>query len=237
MSEARIYYDEKLIQSFERALRTAYSLPYVQLTRRSSKATGRFNVVITSGPRQFQAADAEDVQNLVEVCGDGIPLETFWVAFKANFDLWEHGQHLLEHISVSFFQQIATGDLISMFRAEWDSRAATDSTHSHAQPHWHFAMGADEFRAILGSAEPLQERTVEFAAGMQTDLGLVDFSGFHFAMSPLWYGDVPSSHRQIFQSSEELGSWFHNLSTYIAEQLAYVSEKTGTRPGVVSDFR
>jgi hypothetical protein len=239
VSEPRIYYSEKLIQSFERSLREAYSPLYVQLSRRPSKATGRFNVVMASGTREFKAADAEGAQELIEIRGDSVPQETFWVAFKATFDLWERGEHLLEHLSVSVFQQIETGDLIRMFRAEWDSRAASDSSSGHAQPHWHFAMEADDFRAVLGSVEPLvsgQQNTLEFAADMKADLGLLDFSGFHFAMSPLWYGDAPSCHRQIFQSDEELSSWFHNLSTYIAEQLAYVSEKVGARPGVVRDF-
>ena len=235
MSE--IYYDEKLIQSFERALRDAYApSPYVQLTRRPSKATGRFNVVIISGAaRQFQAADAVDVQNLVEIRGDGIPGETFWVGFKANFDLWERGVHVLEHISVSLFQQSRMGELVTMFRAEWDSRAAADATSSHAQPHWHFTMGADELQT--GSAKPpLQEEIIAFTAAMQEDLGFVDFSGFHFAMSPLWYRDVPFCHRQVFQSTEEVGSWFHNLSTYIAQQLSYVCGKTGAAPGAVKNF-
>lgn len=236
MSEARIFYDEKLIQSFERALQAAYSPPYVQLTRRPSKTTGRFNVVIIAGTsRQFQAADAEEIQNLVEVRGNGIPGEKFWVGFKANFDIWEGGVHLLEHISVSLFQQSTMGELATMFRAEWDNRAASDSTSSHAQPHWHFTMGDKEFQ--MASAESLQERTVDFATNMQTNLGLVDFSGFHFAMSPLWYRGVPSCHRQVFQSSEEVGFWFENLSTYIAQQLAYISQKTGMGAGVVSDFR
>jgi hypothetical protein len=238
--EARIYYSEKLIQSFERSLREAYSPRYVQLSRKPSKVTGRFSVVIAGGTREFLAADTDGAQKLVEIHGGRVPEETFWVAFKANFDLWEGGRHLLEDLSVSVFQQIKTGDLIKMFRAEWDSRTAADSSNRHAQPHWHFVMEAEDFRNVLGSEEPLvsgQQNTLEFAAHMQTDLGVVDFSGFHFAMSPLWYRDVPSCHRQIFQSGEELSSWFRNLSTYIAEQLAYVSEKMGAHPGVVRDFR
>lgn len=240
MPEARIYYTESLIQSFERSLRDAYSPPHVQLTRKTSRDTGRFNVVMASGTREFQAADADGAQRLVEIRGSRIPEETFWVAFKADFDLWEGGQHLLEHISVTVFQQIETGDLIRMFRAEWDSRGAAESSSGHAQPHWHFVMEADDFRTLLESEEPPasgQQDTLEFTADIQTSLGVVDFSGFHFAMSPLWYQDVPSCHRQIFQSGDELGSWFHNLSTYIAEQLGYVSEKVGARPDVVRDFK
>jgi hypothetical protein len=239
VSETRIYYSEKLIQSFERALRTAYSLPYVQLSRRPSKATGRFNVVIGSESREFRGTGEEAGQKIVEIRGDDVPRETFWLAFKAQFDLWEQGEHFVEHISISVFQQIATGDLIRMFRAEWDGRPATDSSSGHAQPHWHFAMGADDFRAVLGAEEPLvsgEENALEFAGGMQTDSGLVDFSGFHFAMSPLWYRGVAACHRQIFESGEELGSWFQNLSTYIAQQLGYVSDKAGVRPGVVREF-
>ena len=68
-----------------------------------------------------------------------------------------------------------------MFRAEWDGRAAADSSSGHAQPHWHFAMEADDFRAVLGSEEPRvsgQQNTLEFGADMQTDLRHVDWSGF-----------------------------------------------------------
>lgn len=240
MSESRIYYSEALVQSFENSLRKAYSPPFVQLSRRPSKGIGRFNVVIASGTTEFQAANAESAQKLIGICGDRFPPEIFWVAFKANFELWEGGKHFLEHISVSVFQRIEAGDLIRMFRAEWDSRAAGDSSFDHAQPHWHFAMEVDDFRAVLRSEEPLvfgQRNTLEFGADMLTPMGLVDFSGFHFAMSPLWHKGAPACYRQIIQSDEELCSWFDNLSTYIAEQLAYVSKKMGVGPSIVRDFR
>ena len=42
---------------------------------------------MASGTREFQAADAEGAQNLIEIRGGSVPQETFWVAFKANFDL------------------------------------------------------------------------------------------------------------------------------------------------------
>jgi hypothetical protein len=238
-SDSRIYYDEKLIQSFERSLLEAYSPSFVRLNRRPSKASGRFNVEIASGTREFPPADAEGSQKLIEIGGD-VPPETFWLAFKSNFEFWKQGEHLLEHISVSVFQQIDGGDLIRMFRAEWDSRAAADPRSGHAQPHWHFAMEADDFRAVLGAEEPRisgTQDTLEFAAQEKTELRHVDFSNFHFAMSPLWQrNSAPPCHRQIFQSGEELSLWFHNLSKYIAEQLAYVSKKMGVRPGVVSNF-
>src|ERR1700735_1134649 len=114
MSEARIYYDEKLIQSLERSLREAYLPFFVRLSRRPSKATGRFNVVIASGTREFRSADSEGSQKLIEI-GGRVPPDTFWLAFKANFEFWKQGEHLLEHISVSVFQQIEGGDLIRMF--------------------------------------------------------------------------------------------------------------------------
>jgi hypothetical protein len=236
----KIYYSERLLQAFERSLREAFDPRYVQLSRRPSKAVGRFNVVLAAGDREFKAADAEDAQNVIEIRHMGVPRQIFWIAFKANFDLWERGEHFLEHISVSVFQQqLESGDLVRMFRAEWDSRAASDAASKHAQPHWHFAMEEDDFRAVFpleqqGSREP--ENSFEFAAATRPTSQLVDFSGFHFAMSPLWYPNAPSCHRQVFQTGEELNSWFSSLSSYIAEQLSYVGEKVGPGP-TGSEFR
>jgi hypothetical protein len=234
----KIYYTEKLLQSFERSLRNAFSPRHVQLTRRPSRATGRFNVVLAVGDREFKAADAEDPQNVIEIRHEGAPPEVFWMAFKANFDLWEHGEHFLEHISVSVFQQLESGDLVRMFRAEWDSRAASDSASTHAQPHWHFAMEEDDFRAIflLEQQDSVVSESLEFSSATRPALLLVDFSGFHFAMSPLWRPDASSCHRQIFRSAEELNSWFSELSKYIAEQLSYLGEKVCVR-ATVSEFR
>jgi hypothetical protein len=229
----KIYYSEKLLQAFERSLREAFKPTCVQLNRRPSKAVGRFNVVLATGDREFKAEDAEGSQNIIALRHNGVPRETFWMAFKASFELWEQGEHFLEHISVSVFQQAQSGDLVRMFRAEWDSRAASDSASQHAQPHWHFAMEEDDFRAVFPAPdEPAKEGVSFELTATKPASQLIDFSGFHFAMSPLW----GSSHRQVFQSVEDVAGWFSNLSVYIAEQLTYVGEKAGSQVAV-TEFR
>lgn len=237
MDAPKIYYSNPLVQSFERSLREAFNPRYVQLSRRPSKAVGRFNVVLESGDREFKASDADGSLNVIEIRHEGVPEDIFWMAFKANFDLWERGEHFLEHISVSVLQQVETGDLVRMFRAEWDSRAASDSLAKHAQPHWHFAMEEDDFRAVFPATEDSTDadQPFDFSTTKPPALQLLDFSGFHFAMSPLWYPNIPSCHRHAFQSSEELTSWFSNLSNYIAGQLTYICEKAGG-PSKVQEF-
>jgi hypothetical protein len=231
----KIYYNEKLLQAIENSIAEAFNPRYVRLSRKSSKVVGRFNSVLQQGDREFRASDAEGPQNVIEIRLEGVSEEVFWLAFKANFDLWEKGAHFLEHISLSVFQQSEAGDLVRMFRAEWDSRAASDSASKHAQPHWHFAMEEDDFRAVFpiaeeGSSMPLGSFDSKPASQ------LVDFSTFHFAMSPLWFSGTPACHRQQFQSEEELKNWFSNLSVYIAEQLTYVSQKAGAG-STATEFR
>ncbi len=245
MDVPKIYYTDSLVQAFERSLRDAFNPRYVRLSRRSSKAVGRFNVVLEVGDREFKAADADEAQNVIAICHTRVPQELFWLAFKANFEFWESGgkqsggKHYLEHISLSVLQKAPTGDLVRMFRADWDSRAASDSASTHAQPHWHFAMEEDDFLAVFDSGGPQDvdfTDLIEFDPTTPFASQLVDFKGFHFAMSPLWHEGEASCHRQVFESEDVLTSWFSNLSRYIAEQLLYVSEKVGASPSV-SDFR
>lgn len=237
MVEARILYSEPLIQGFERAMRTSYDPEYLQLTRKPLRCRGRFNVVISGGPRQFHAGDTEAAHDVVEIRREGIPRGTFWVGFKAAFDIWEGYSSLLEHVSVTLCQSIPTGELLGMFRAEWDSRGATDSTSNHAQPHWHITLGPDAFRVLREPPDSGSRAPVEFSPENVSDGLGIDISSFHFAMSPLWSRGVTAPHRQRFETTEELGAWFNSLSTYIAEQLAYVTKKTGIAQGAIVDFR
>jgi hypothetical protein len=228
---ARILYNESLVQSWESSLGSAFARPHIRLTRRSSRAVGRFNVVVDTGDRSFQAVDADESLPVVALRTVDVPAQMFWFAFKASFDLWDQGRHLLEHASVALFQNLSVGELIPMFRAEWDSRAAGDSSSNHAQPHWHFVQGGAQIRAMFGRLETSgSERSTFDVETARLNLSdgvteLIDFSGFHFAMSPLWTSGAPGSHKQVFQSDVSLNAWFRNLTLYIADQLSYVSKR------------
>jgi hypothetical protein len=239
MPDDRIYYSEALVRSLEGAVRAAYSSPHAQLSRLPPKGNiGRFNVELAHGQRIFRAADASSDQWLIEIGGDGIPLSMFHLAFKASFDIWQPGRrsrHILEHISLSVFQKLETNDLIRMFRAEWDGRETAGRSKGHAQPHWHFAMEADDFRAAMGDEHRNAGQSLDFGTTLQQE-SLVDFTKFHFAMSAPWQSNAPRCHCQVVRSDAEIVAWLRNLSQYIVEQLAYISGKLGISEGRVRDF-
>ena len=248
MAEPRIYYSERLVQSWERSLTAAFSQPYVRLTRRASRQTGRFFLTLTPGDRSFRNPDDDFPQYVAEVRTPNVLGEMFWFAVKLNFDLWavrsSGREHTLMHASIVLFQQLRQEEMVPIFRAEWDSRASADPASRHAQPHWHFVQPAAIYSKLSARESPFSPELVEPPTRSMRDVptaidrpgDLVDVSNFHFAMSPLWGSGPAPYHKQIFNTEVELGAWFGNLTTYIAEQLAYVSEKVGATPGQVRQF-
>ena len=224
-----------MIQSWERSLRSAFGDPALQLTRRSSKPTGRFYVEIST-PNVYRGIDASHPISELQRPDGRIPRDTFWFSFKANFDLFFVGrrsarEHVLEHASLSVFQRLPTRSVVPMFRAEWDSRAAEDSSSNHAQPHWHFTRPPDRYTHFSGGTAENTTRLADFTgiregANDTSQFGeLIDIGGFHFAMSQLWSPDVILCQKQVFTTTDEVGRWFNALTTYISDQLAYVMRK------------
>jgi hypothetical protein len=241
----QIYYSEQLIQSWEMSLRSAFGQSQLRIDRKPSKAVGRFYVAVPAAESYIARTGDDATQYLTNVRRDDIPPKTFWFSFKANFDLWtleqnKGRQHFLEHASICVYQRIADSGFIPMFRGEWDSRAAKDASSKHAQPHWHFVQRPEQFEYLFESGSPSpQEFAGEDAKAndIQKFGAVIDFSGFHFAMSPLWSPGVSLCQKQMFTSAKEVGAWFGSLTTYISDQLAYIVTKLPRNLIPVPEFK
>jgi hypothetical protein len=225
----RIRYSEGLIHSCERSLRSAFQQPTLRLTRRVQRQVGDFNVEIED-PQRFATADEDSAQQpIAGVLTEAVWKETFWFNFKATFVLWaptssSARSHIMDHASITVFQDLAAGELGPCFRADWDPRAVQDGTSTHAQPHWHFVQRPETIESIIRT---LTAPTGEFNPENKSEIfvGVAELSRFHFAMSPLWHESDKVPHKTWFDS-DAFESWFANLVDYIAKQLVYVCGKS-----------
>jgi hypothetical protein len=145
-----------------------------------------------------------------------------YFTFAATFEI-EVQDHILQHASLTILHDLYAGELSSLFRADWDRKAASDERSEHAQPHWHFVQRPEHIEGIVRIILSLP---IDFSAEQQTSLfaGLVDCGKFHFAMAPLWDGKNVSCHKQLFESAD-FRSWFESLTNYVADQIEYLISK------------
>lgn len=236
---SRIPYTEGLIQSCEKSLKAAFAQPTLRLSRRPAKQAGDFTVEIDD-PQRFATADVDSAkQPVADVLTPSVWPGSYYFAFKANFVLWAPAAskaraHILDHASITVFQELAAGELGPCFRADWDPRAVMDSASDHAQPHWHFVQRPDRLEGIVRT---LIAPTGEFSAEVNAQIftGLPDLDRFHFAMSPLWDPKKNPSQKISFDSSD-FEKWFDKLAQYIATQLAYICTKSRSTTATVKDF-
>jgi len=213
---AGIIYDESLIQSLEKSLRSAFKQPSLQLTRRPKNPGSRFISSLAHGGKNVLTDDGPDQMVMEIVTTTGEP-SVFYFGFIADFVLTTR-VHIVQHASLSVFHEIC-GELVSFFRAEWDQLAAADSVSEHAQPHWHFVQHPER---IAGIARTLLSQSGDFAPQQNGELfgGLIDCGMFHFAMVSLSDKNTPS-HKHIFQ--DDFRIWFEKLCKYTAGQIAYLA--------------
>lgn len=226
-----VRYREALVQKLERSLRLSFNQPYLKLTRKPGRSGGGFRISLEAGDRTALTDDGTEQTVLAIHSSPGEP-SPFYFSFVVVFEIETRGDYILQHSSLSVFQDIYAGELAPLFRAEWDRKAAADSTSKHAQPHWHFVQSPERIEGIV--------RTVigpptEFSPGPGTDLfsKIADCGKFHFAMTAQWDKTTAASHKQVFESNE-FPKWFDSLTRYVAEQIAYLVAKAP--PAVPAEF-
>lgn len=220
-------YNERLLQSLEKSLRSSFNQPFLGLTRRPSKAGATFSVSLNAGERIIETEEGEQEPLMPIRLSDGQE-STFYFTFLARFEIGAN-RHTLQHATLLVFHDLYAGEITPLFRAEWDQAAASDPTSEHAQPHWHFVQRPEHIEAIVRT---LTARPAEFVPEGQSHIfsGLVDCGRIHFSMAPLWAKGQQFSHKQLFEGTD-FSEWFANLTKYIAGQISYVVSKAPTATG------
>lgn len=223
-----ILYDNALILSFETSLSSAFNHP-VQLNRKPDKRIGEFMVSPVHGDTHAWTNEGTE-RPVCEIRNAEDQPSGFYFTFVATFKQKTLNQYTLRHASLQVFHEI--GDLVPLFRAEWDQQATLDPKSDHAQPHWHFVQRPDRIEVIVRSV--MSASSTEFAPYEKSDLfaGRADSGKFHFAMSPLWAKDKPCAHKEDFESAD-FPIWFDNLTKYVAAQIAYIVGKAPSTPAKV----
>ena len=229
-----IPYGIGLIVSLQNSLSVAFNRR-VTLNTKPHNAGGEFTVSLRESDRTAQTNKGSQ-RRVCEIRGaDGQP-SLFYFGFAAKFELFDLGDHgrraahqnMLQDASLQVFHDL--GELLPLFRAEWDHKAASDTKSEHAQPHWHFVQRPERIENILRT---LANSPKDFASEPESVFANCADSGkFHFAMSALW-DNKASSHKQLYDLVD-FQNWFDSLTMYIARQIAYVIKKAPS--GAAKDF-
>jgi hypothetical protein len=223
-----VVYSVALIRKLEECLRSAFRQPYMQLTKPTSGSSpGDIRITLSPGQgnQRIAAADGKSpAQIVMEILTEGGRRSTFWFGFVAVFKLAESHKHSLQHASILVFHDIA-GELVSLFRAEWDQLDALNLGSKHVQPHWHFTQSPARIESVLGILSASDTTTItEFSPEPQNEFfaNLADCTKIHFAMTSLWEEGETTSFTKSQFNSDQFPKWFKNLSAHIAEQISYV---------------
>jgi hypothetical protein len=236
-----IQYSQRLRQHLEKSLQSAFRQPFLRLKGPPGKKAVEFHIRLDEDLRGGRSTAREDDGSepiVMEIITPAGAHSTFWFTFVAAFRQERSVTASLQHASLLIFHEIA-GDLVPLFRAEWDQVAAVCAESRHAQPHWHFVQRPARIERLVKSFMASSAEVVrEFAPEKESDLfaETADCSRFHFAMTSLWEEKaIPPYLKRTFDT-DEFPKWFANLTQYIAEQVAYtVSHMPGG--GLVTEFR
>jgi len=214
-----IKYSERLIQSLESSLRTAFNQRYLGLTRRPRSDSPGFPVQLVDEGNYAQADDGR-TQNVLEIRTPDEQSTPFKFSFVGEFEVGAAThQHVLQHSSLMVFHDVYAGELTSLFRAEWDEKAAADLSSEHAQPHWHFVQSPARIESIVRS---VMTQDNSFVPEQKSELFVgPDCGRFHFAMAPLWDKGKTLSYKQMFEA-DDFQKWFAALTKYTASQITYL---------------
>jgi hypothetical protein len=217
-----VEYSEGLVKFLERSITSSFNPQYLQLTRKRDNTWDDFYVEVTGSPAIAHRDDGSP-QHVFEIRTSDGSSTSFYLGFVALFRLTSSThKHSLQHASLSVFHDI--GDIVPLFRAEWDELAALSETSKHAQPHWHFVQSPARIERIVRSfLQPADEATDFAPSGQESEIfsGLADCGKFHFAMTSLGDGQF----RHMFDS-EEFQRWFAALTGYVGDQIDYLAKKT-----------
>lgn len=216
-----VQYREVLIKSLEKSLQSAFNQPSLLLTRKPHKPGGEFPVRLAYGGKNVQTGAEQMAMEILTANGQP---SSFYFGFVANFAIITRDPILL-NASLTVFQDIY-GELMSVFRAEWDRQAASDVASKHAQPHWHLVQSPEQIEILMRNLQG----SGEFDPTQKSEIfgELADCARFHYAMVSLWDKNIPS-HKHIFQSDDFL-RWFKALTEYIAGQVAYLVKHAPATP-------
>ena len=223
-----IQYSNNLIQDLERSLASAFHQRFLRLTRppvdrkrRPSEFHIRLDVDSRGSPVTTAHEDDGSEPMVMEIIlPDGHRHSTFWFPFVAAFRQEKSEDHSLQHASLLVFHNIA-GELVPLFRAEWDQLAASCTTSTHAQPHWHFVQRPARIESVV--LKLMESSAVRDFVPEETSLpGLLDCGRFHFAMTSLWEENAESPYTKRTFDTDNFPRWFENLTNYIAQQVDYL---------------
>lgn len=220
--DKEVQYSEALVQSLERALRSAFRSQYIVLSRRPHRSGSDFYVQLVN-TSAVAYLDTGSEQAVVEIT-IGKP-STFYLGFVAIFELKFKGQYILHSVSLTIFHSIAN-ELVPMFRAEWDRQDAGSASH-HCQPHWHFVQSPERIARIVRRKISMDRETSDFGLELNEStlfVGIAECERFHFAMTSLWRKEDVPPPKRVFDS-QDFRRWFDGLTTYIANQIGYLAEK------------
>ena len=142
-----VEYSEALVKFLERSMTSSFHPQYLQLTRKRGNSRDDFYVQVTDSAAIAYRDDGSP-QHVVQIRTSDASSTSFYLGFVALFRLTSSThKHSLQHASLSVFHDI--GDIVPLFRAEWDESAALSSTSKHAQPHWHFVQSPTRIERIV----------------------------------------------------------------------------------------
>jgi hypothetical protein len=221
-----VFYSEPLVRQLEQSLRVGFKQPYMQLTRSGASAlAGDVRITLAPGQSNQRLVSGEGTspeQLVMEIVTESNRRSGFWFGFVAVFQLAGSRKHILQHVSILVFHDIA-GELLSLFRAEWDQLDVANPTSKHAQPHWHFTQSPARIESVIRALTATSE-IEHFVPEAGSDLftGLADPARFHFAMTSLWEEGKKAPYQKCQFNSEQFPKWFKNLTEHIADQISYL---------------
>jgi hypothetical protein len=214
----KVQYGPALVRSLEHSLRTAFNQPNIGLTKKPNMA-GPFYVLLEYGDRVATTNDGtpqDVIEILIRDSQRALRRTGFYVGFVGRFNHAGGREYRLDHASLSVFYSVV-GDLLPLFRAEWDELAAQGQSRD-AQPHWHFVQSPKRIEGIVRTLAGAQGEPGEFnPTGCFPDLA--DCGKLHFAMASL----SDDNFRYLFDSGE-FQQWFRGLTQYIGSQVGYLVE-------------
>jgi hypothetical protein len=220
---ADILYHYTLITAFEKSLTSSFNRP-ILLNKKPDRPIGEFAISPVNADKYAFTNEGTE-RPVCEVRNNNDEPTGFFFTFVATFKQKTLSQYTLQHASLQVFHEI--GDLLPLFRAEWDQQATLDTASEHAQPHWHFVQQPNRIEEIVRS---MMSTSTEFPYERgELFAGYADCGKFHFAMSSLWEKDKPNAYKQDFESAN-FSLWFDNLTKYVAAQIAYVIMKAPPIP-------
>ena len=166
-----------------------------------------------TGTPQTDEGGEQGVAGIFTSGGMQTPL---YFAFIGRFRLFVT-DYTLQHASLIVFHDIYAGEIVPLFRAEWDYLAASEQS-KHAQPHWHFVQRPERIERIVRTVVNAPR---DFKGEEEGEIfgGLLDCGRIHFAMRSL-----RPMQKQMFQS-DDFQKWFDGLAKYVSEQIEYLVSK------------